>query len=123
MLITFMKKSSSSSLFAALIFLSACSSSNLAMDDFAQCITDSGATFYGAWWCPHCNDQKDAFGSSMKNIVYVECSNPQGNARTPACTAAGIEGYPTWEFKDGSRQSGFVPLATLAEKTGCTLPQ
>jgi hypothetical protein len=24
------------------------------LDDFAKCIKDSGAMFYGAFWCPHC---------------------------------------------------------------------
>jgi len=34
----------------------------------------------------------------------------------------GIEGYPTWEFPDGSRQSGEVPFSQLSERSGCPLP-
>lgn len=28
------------------------------LDSFASCLKDSGVTFYGAFWCPHCRDQK-----------------------------------------------------------------
>ena len=30
-------------------------------DGFAQCLKDKGATFYGAFWCPHCKAQKALF--------------------------------------------------------------
>ena len=35
-------------------------------DEFAQCLKDKGATFYGAFWCPHCQAQKKLFGTSVK---------------------------------------------------------
>src|SRR3989344_3569664 len=35
-------------------------------DPFAQCLTDNGAKMFGAYWCPHCSDQKKMFGSSWK---------------------------------------------------------
>lgn len=93
------------------------------LDSFAQCLKDKGAIFYGAFWCSHCNNQKKAFGSSQKLLPYVECSTPDGKGQTKQCTDAGIDGYPTWVFPDGSRQSGEIPLKTLADKTGCQLPQ
>ena len=92
------------------------------LDGFAQCLKDKGALFYGAFWCPHCKNQKALFGGSQKLLHYVECSTPDGTAQLPVCTAQNVHGYPTWIFKDGSRLSGEVSLATLAEKTGCTLP-
>jgi len=92
-------------------------------DDFANCVTESGATFYGAYWCPHCKEQKDVFADSVGLINYVECSLPNNAGQTEACKDAGIQSYPTWEFEDESRQSGFVPLVNLAEKTGCVLPE
>lgn len=88
---------------------------------FATCITDSGAKFYGAFWCSHCQNQKKAFGDAADKLPYIECST-QDNKQTTFCTDAKIEGYPTWEFKDGSRLSGELPFLTLAEKTGCTPP-
>lgn len=91
-------------------------------DAFAQCIKASGATFYGAFWCPHCQNQKAMFGDSVKFLPYVECSTPDGTAQLQVCKDASVTGYPTWVFKDGSRLTGEVQLATLAQKTGCALP-
>mgnify|MGYP003393073661 FL=1 len=92
------------------------------LDAFATCIKDSGATFFGAFWCPHCQNQKAMFGSSAKLLPYKECSTPDGKGQLPVCTDAGVTGYPTWEFADGSREGGEVSLERLAEKTSCTLP-
>ena len=92
-------------------------------DTFTQCLKDKGAVFYGAFWCPHCQAQKKMFGSSVKLLPYVECSTLDGKAQLPECTEKKITGYPTWEFADGSRMSGEVPLADLAVKTACELPQ
>lgn len=92
------------------------------LDGFAQCLKTSGAEFYGAFWCPHCQAQKALFGSSVKYLPYVECSNPDRSV-TQICIDKKIEGYPTWIFKDASKLTGEVPLAQLAEKTQCVLPQ
>lgn len=91
-------------------------------DQFATCVADSGAKFYGTFWCPHCQNQKKMFGKSQSKLPYIECSTPNGKAQKQVCTDAGIQGYPTWEFADGSRQTGSLPLATLAERTMCALP-
>ena len=92
-------------------------------DTFATCLKQAGATFYGAFWCPHCQAQKALFGDSVKLLPYVECSTPDGQNQTQVCIDKNIQSYPTWEFKDGSRFSGETPLDQLAEKTGCKLPQ
>lgn len=89
-------------------------------DDFAQCITESGAKEFGAFWCPNCKAQQELFGRSFKYIDYVECSLPN-QAQNELCKSEGITGYPTWEFGDGSRQEGYITLQQLAEKTGCEL--
>jgi len=91
-------------------------------DTFATCLKDKGTTFYGAFWCPHCQAEKKLFGSSVKLLPYVECSTPDGSGQTQVCIDKGIKGYPTWEFADGSRLNGEIPLEQLAEKTSCTLP-
>jgi len=77
---------------------------------------------YGAYWCPHCANQKASFGKSFKNVNYIECDARGDNAQPELCQAASIQGYPTWIFPDSTRQSGEVPLRTLAVKSGCTLP-
>jgi len=92
------------------------------LDGFAQCLKASSAEFYGAFWCSHCNDQKEEFGSSKQYLPYVECSNPD-NSQTQICVDKGIESYPTWIFADGTKQTGKLSFETLAEKTSCVLPQ
>lgn len=92
-------------------------------DGLAQCLTEKGAKFYGAFWCPHCQDQKKAFGNSAELLPYVECSNPDGKSQTQICIDKQVQQYPTWEFADGSRVTGQKSPAELAEKTGCTLPE
>ncbi len=90
-------------------------------DDFAQCLGDAGAQFYGAFWCPHCQEQKALFENSLK-IPYVECSTPDKNAQLPVCIEKQITGYPTWIFGDGTRGDQVQSLEALAEKTSCALP-
>ena len=91
------------------------------LDAFARCLKESGAKFYGASWCPHCQTQKDLFGKSVKLIPYVECSVPGGQGASYLCRNAKVESYPTWVFADGSRVSGSQTLEYLAEKTACTI--
>lgn len=93
------------------------------LDQFADCLKEKGAVFYGTFWCTHCQNQKALFGKSAKRLPYIECSTPDSRGQTTVCKDKKIEGYPTWEFKDGSRLSGEIPLKELAEKTGCSLPQ
>jgi hypothetical protein len=92
------------------------------LDSFAKCLTASGAKFYGAYWCSHCQAQKLEFGKSVEFMPYVECSTPDGKGQLPVCAQQNITSYPTWVFPDGSRESGKIPLTELAYKTNCVLP-
>lgn len=89
---------------------------------FAQCLRDKGAIFYGAFWCSHCKTQKALFGDAVSLLPYVECSTPDGRAQKQICIDKKIEGYPTWEFVDGSRLSGERTFAELGEKAACPVP-
>jgi hypothetical protein len=91
-------------------------------DPLAQCLTDKGVKMYGAWYCPHCAAQKEAFGTAFSKVTYVECADPNTKAELQVCKDAGITGYPTWVFPDGSRLEGEQPLDTLAAKAGCQAP-
>ncbi len=91
-------------------------------DELAKCITAKGAKFYGAFWCSHCENQKKAFGTSQQYLPYVECSTADGQSQLQICKDKNIDGYPTWEFADGSRVPGEMSLKDLAAKTGCSLP-
>ena len=86
----------------------------------AQCLKDNGAVFYGAFWCSHCQNQKELFGAAAPALPYVECSTPDGYSQTFVCKEKEIKGYPTWRFADGSELDGEQSFATLAEKSGCT---
>ena len=104
------------------LFLLPKGSNDTKLDSFAQCIKDSGTTFYGAFWCPHCQAQKKLFGGSVSKLPYVECSNPD-QSQNATCNNMGIQSYPTWVFPDHSTTTGEVPLDELASKTNCSLPK
>jgi|FLOH01.1.fsa_nt_gi parvulin-like peptidyl-prolyl isomerase len=87
---------------------------------FAQCITDSGAKMYGAYWCSHCNAQKELFGDAVEYIPYVECAIENQDGQNEACTNAGIQGYPTWVINN-QQYTGEQTLEKLATLTGCHL--
>ncbi|KAG0552942.1 hypothetical protein BDA96_01G551900 [Sorghum bicolor] len=77
-----------------------------------------GAKMYGAFWCSHCNEQKQMFGREATKILdYVECfpnGAGKGKKMTAECAAAGLEGFPTW-FINGKVLSGDQELEVLAE--------
>jgi glutaredoxin len=90
-------------------------------NEFAKCISDKDIKMYGAFWCPHCQEQKRLFGSSQKYLNYVECSTPDGNGQTDICKNNQITSYPTWEMSDGTRLVGSQSFEKLAELSGCKL--
>ncbi len=93
-------------------------SGGAALDSFAQCLSRKGFAMYGAYWCPHCQNQKAMFGSSFKYVNYVECTE-----ETAKCSAAGIQGFPMWITPDGQKLEGEQSLQTLSSVSGCTLPR
>lgn len=80
----------------------------------AACLSEKDVKMYGAYWCPHCKNQKAQFGNAFEKVKYVECTQ-----ETKTCTDMKVESYPTWTFPDGTRTLGEQPLATLAQKAGC----
>jgi len=93
------------------------------VDDFAKCLSTKNAKMYGAFWCPHCKEQKELFDTSFQYVTYVECGvMGDVRAQTQVCKDAGIKQYPTWVFADGSRVEGKQSFQALSEKTGCPLP-
>lgn len=89
------------------------------LDAFARCLTQKGAVLYGATWCPHCVRQENLFGDAARHLDIVDCDASAQDAAE--CVAAGVVGYPTWVFGDGSRRSGVVSLQGLAGRTACRL--
>lgn len=73
------------------------------------------ASFYGAFWCSHCFDQKQTLGQqAMAMIPYVECSRDGLNANTALCKSKNVPGYPTWEIA-GQLYPGEQALEELQE--------
>ena len=92
-------------------------------DSFAKCLASKNAKMYGLYWCPHCADQKREFGSSFHYVPYVECASEQDpHELTPACKAAGVKLFPSWQFGNDPPKEGVLTLEALSQKTGCSLP-
>lgn len=89
----------------------------------AQYLKQVDAKMYGAYWCPHCAEQKQLFGKvAFGEITYIECDPNGENAQPQLCEAAKVESYPTWEIK-GKTYSGTQPLEQLAAASGYPGPQ
>ncbi len=94
---------------------------------FAKHLKSIGAKEYGAYWCPHCYEQKELFGyQAVKELNYVECAPDGKNSQTALCQQIGAQvekqtgkqfGFPTWEI-NGKFYSGVQKLEKLAELSG-----
>lgn len=89
----------------------------------AQHLKQSGVTMYGAFWCPHCYEQKQLFGrDAFAEIPYVECDPAGNNPQPQLCIDKKIPGYPSWEI-NGKIESSVMLLKDLATKTNYQGPQ
>ena len=86
-------------------------------DNFAKCLTEKGAVMYGAYWCPHCKEQKKMFGNAFEYINYIECTEDK-----QACMEAAISGYPTWIIA-GEKYPGKQSFERLSSITDCKPPK
>src|SRR5215475_1403435 len=93
-------------------------------DTFAKCLNTRGVKMYGAWWCPHCSDQKEKFAKSFEYVPYIECGiKGETSGATQECKDAGIHHFPTWQFPPtGERVERVFELQELSDRTGCALP-
>lgn len=81
-------------------------------------LEESGAKFYGAFWCPNCQQQKRLFGASADRLPYVECNpNGRGGAVALVCLSENIQGYPTWII-GGQRFQEVLTPEDLARYSG-----
>lgn len=91
-------------------------------DGFAKCLAAANVKMYGLYWCPHCAEQKAAFGRSFRYVPYVECAIKGSHDLVPACKAAGVKLFPSWQFGNSTPVEGVFPMQELSDKTGCSLP-
>jgi len=109
----------------AFLFIRKDNQPTASLDEFAKCLAVKDVVMYGADWCPHCQNEKRAFGDSFRYVPYIECpKNPR------ECIAKGIEGYPTWIFPaspaggpDGKKLIGEQGLQKLSQESGCPLSE
>jgi uncharacterized membrane protein/glutaredoxin len=87
----------------------------------AEHLARTGATFYGAFWCPHCQEQKALFGGAANKVPYVECDPKGANAQTERCERASVRVFPTWVI-GAERREGVQPLDELARLSGFKAP-
>ncbi len=109
---------------AGKVYFSITEPSKPAQIELAKHLKASKAIMYGSYWCPHCTDQKRAFGvKAIADLPYVECQADGVNAQPKLCEAKFKEakaqlkkevGFPTWEIK-GKFYSGAQPLSDLAK--------
>ena len=85
----------------------------------AKCLTQKGVRMYGAYWCPHCADQKAMFGDDFHFVKYFECDPKGPDSQTARCTKDKIDGYPTWYFPKSGFDPGVKELDKIATLSGC----
>ncbi|XP_009611851.1 thiol-disulfide oxidoreductase LTO1 [Nicotiana tomentosiformis] len=92
----------------------------------AKHLRSIGAKMYGAFWCSHCQEQKEMFGREASKLLdYVECfpdGVKKGIYMANACQEAKLEGFPTWVI-NGEVLSGEKKLSELAELSGFTMKE
>ena len=71
------------------------------------------AKMYGAFWCSHCNNQKQELGiEASKLFTYIECSKDGVNSQYQMCKDEKIPGFPTWQI-NGELYPGEKSLSEL----------
>jgi uncharacterized membrane protein len=101
--------------------------------ELAKHLKKIGAKMYGAYWCPHCHDEKEAFGKEATAIInYVECAPEGVNSQSDLCvqvlekakkqSGQDVVGFPTWEIK-GNYYIGTQTLTDLANNSGYQGPR
>jgi glutaredoxin len=88
-------------------------------DALGRCMASKQVKMFGAYWCPHCADQKEILGKSYR-FVYEECGVPGSHAEQEECKAQGVKVFPTWRLPDGSLKPGVFSAQELSDKTGCS---
>jgi uncharacterized membrane protein/glutaredoxin len=81
--------------------------------ELARHLRAEGAVMYGAYWCPHCTEQKKLFGDAAAEVPYVECAKDGVNGRPDLCEKAGVKAFPTWVMGT-ERREGVQSLSALA---------
>ncbi len=90
-----------------------------ALSKLASCLAEKDVKYYGAFWCPACQEQNSLFGKAAENLPYVECSTEDKIDQLQVCKDKKIMSYPTWVFGEDERLEGVKTPQELADKTDC----
>jgi hypothetical protein len=101
------------------LYATSASASEPDLKSLAECISESGAKFYGAYWCPFCARQLKYFGEHAELLPYIECSEKGSTDMLPKCER--FMGLPTWTFVNHIPREGVLTPEALATTTGCPL--
>jgi len=108
--------------FITAILLSGCAKGPASPGKYAEvakCLTEKGVIMYGAYWCPHCLEQKEQFGDDAQFLTYQECDNSGPDGNHQACLDAGVSSYPTWIFPGQGNLVGAHPIFVVAKLANC----
>lgn len=108
-------------LIAGLLMSTAAAATDWDLRGFVDCLSSSGAKYYGAHWCPYCGRQNKMFGRDARYLPYVECAAPGSRRQLSRCSH--ISSYPTWRFADGRIMTGVLSFKALSQYTGCELQE
>jgi cyclophilin family peptidyl-prolyl cis-trans isomerase len=89
---------------------------------FAKALADANVQFFGAGWCPFCNQQKALFEDGKQFLPFIEVTNPDRTLNAVG-TANNIEVFPTWIMPDGDRFTGVLTLQQISDESGVPIPQ
>lgn len=65
----------------------------------ASDLNSLNSRMFGAFWCSHCYDQKQAMGfEAMQTLPYLECDKEGYKNQRSVCVERKLPGYPTWEI-------------------------
>lgn len=106
---------------AALILLAGCGGPAAPgkYAEAAKCLSDKGVIMYGAYWCPHCSQQKKNFGDDFQFIRYQECDDSGVDGDHALCLKNGVTQYPTWQFPGQGNIVGEQQVRDLAKLANC----
>ncbi|ABW27932.1 vitamin K epoxide reductase family protein [Acaryochloris marina] len=118
------------------VFFTITDSSGEAELELAKHLKQTDAKMFGAFWCPHCADQKKLFGvQAISEMPYVECAPEGPSPQVDLCTEelgkaseklrpiiGRDAGFPTWKIGD-NYYSGQQSLIDLAEYSGYQGPK
>lgn len=89
--------------------------------EFAKALQQAGVKFFGADWCPVCNEQKKLFEDGAQFLPFIEMTNPD-RTRNATAVSENVTQYPTWAFPNGTRVTGLQTLQQLSTLSGVAIP-